>query len=338
MDSAFLEGINAFERAMRAPESKWPERKQGSNRLYPDCSPAIKPTFSLIPGESIFTIGSCFARNVERQLAARGFEVPSLTFAAPESEGFPGPISNILNKYTPQGMLNEVAYAVGACTLDAASFLCEGRPGEYSDYQLHVRGVVSGNRAIERRRQVQALFRTAITKSRVVVITLGLVEAWFDSAAGVYLNESPSYNMVKLHPGRFQFKSLDYAECLGAVRETIRLLHAARGGDLKIVLTVSPVPLQRTFSGMDVITANCHSKSLLRVVAHEVSNENDFVDYYPSYEAVVYSENHSTWLDDQVHVSDGRVAQVVSRMVEAYTREADGQQSSHDAGLRRLAV
>ncbi len=36
--------------------------------------PSFKPSFMLEPGQRIFTIGSCFARGIERTLAERGFD------------------------------------------------------------------------------------------------------------------------------------------------------------------------------------------------------------------------------------------------------------------------
>src|SRR5277367_4594756 len=37
--------------------------------------------------------------------------------------------------------------------------------------------------------------------------------------------------------------------------------------DQKVILTVSPVPFTRTFSGSDAVVANCYSKSVLRTAA-----------------------------------------------------------------------
>lgn len=296
--------------------------KGGDNRLFPNCEPAIHPTFHLRPGESVFTIGSCFARNIERKLQQKGFHVPSLEFDAPVEEGFPGPISNILNKYSPQGMLNEILYArFGSKFREPEAFLVEGAQGQVSDYQLHIAKPVSLDRALERREQVRSLFKKSIENSRVVVLTLGLIEVWKDSKSDVYLNEHPSYNMVTLHDGRFRFEILDYFSTLKVIKDIIVNLNQMRGDDIKIMLTVSPVPLQRTFTEEDVIIANCHSKSLLRCAAGEAARCFDFVDYVPSYESVVYSDNHLTWIDDQVHVADGRIVRVIDRIVDAYVSE-----------------
>jgi hypothetical protein len=315
-----VDGLQAYQIAMRNGHSKWPERGDKVNRLYPDCAPVFTPGFRLERGESIFTIGSCFARNIERALLARGFVVPSWDFTAPPEECFPGPTSSALNKYTPQGMLNEVQFALEPESAPATdAFLLEGREGQWADYQLHVRAPVTLERARERREQVRALFRRAITQSRVIIVTLGLIEEWVDTETGIHLNESPSFNMVRKYPGRFQFKRLTHAECRDSVSRMIDMLRAARGNDLRIVVTVSPVPIQRTFTGDEIITANSYSKAVLRVVAEEIRESYDFVDYFPSYESVMLSDPMTTWVDDQVHVTEQRVSAIVNRMADAYS-------------------
>jgi GSCFA family len=60
--------------------------------------------------------------------------------------------------------------------------------------------------------------------------------------------------------------------------------------DVRIVASVSPVPLKATFCGPDVLVSNCVSKSTLRSALHEalpvLRREGATVDYFPSYEIV----------------------------------------------------
>lgn len=55
------------------PGALWPSG-DADNRLWPECWPVIRPSFALSRDEPIFTIGSCFARNIERHLSAKGFD------------------------------------------------------------------------------------------------------------------------------------------------------------------------------------------------------------------------------------------------------------------------
>lgn len=83
--------------------------------------------------------------------------------------------------------------------------------------------------------------------------------------------------------------------------------------DLKLIITVSPVPFHATFRGSDnhVVSANCHSKSMLRVVAEEFSKRHPDVWYFPSYESVMYCTKNP-WGEDKRHVSEEAVQKVMT--------------------------
>ena len=55
---------------------------------------------------------------------------------------------------------------------------------------------------------------------------------------------------------------------------------------LRLILTVSPVPLTATASGAHVLAATTYSKSVLRAVAGDLAAQDDEVDYFPSYELI----------------------------------------------------
>ena len=48
--------------------SLWPERWRGADRLKGIAEVEFEPSFHLVPGEAVMTIGSCFARNIETRL------------------------------------------------------------------------------------------------------------------------------------------------------------------------------------------------------------------------------------------------------------------------------
>ena len=64
--------------------------------------PAIYPRFSLAEARKIFTIGSCFARNIEEKL--KGYDVPTLNFKPPREEYLEGRSNALLNEYNPGTM------------------------------------------------------------------------------------------------------------------------------------------------------------------------------------------------------------------------------------------
>ena len=78
MPTYVIPGAKAVENLKANPLSGWPSRRDAENRMEPLCEPGFSPGFHLEPGERVFTIGSCFARNIEKALAARGFEVTTI--------------------------------------------------------------------------------------------------------------------------------------------------------------------------------------------------------------------------------------------------------------------
>lgn len=146
------------------------------------------------------------------------------------------------------------------------------------------------------------------------MITLGLVEAWFDEEAGVYLNRMPASGIRK-QPDRYTFRRIDVDESFSLLDEAIEALTGA--GVDKVLLTVSPVPLGTTFTGKDVVVANSYSKAVLRVCAEMLTEKYPQADYYPSYE-LVSSGGLGALLLDNIHVRGQVVRRATDHMLKAY--------------------
>jgi hypothetical protein len=205
MGSAFarISAEDAYRATVRQRASKWPDR--ASHRLGATASPVVSPGFTLPPGCSVFTIGSCFARNIEIALRDSGLRIPTLDLQLPESELMKGTglRTGILNKYTPFSMLNEVEQM--ARDDDGERFLVEAEDGAWWDGQLHSHETVTRERGLQRRRRIRRLYAEAIAESAVVIVTLGLIEAWWDEAEQLYLNDTVPRTIVDRHPGRVFF-------------------------------------------------------------------------------------------------------------------------------------
>ena len=82
--------------------------------------------------------------------------------------------------------------------------------------------------------------------------------------------------------------------------------------NISIICTVSPIALHATFRGDDqhVVTANAHSKAVLRVAAEEFTRRCKNTYYFPSYE-VVTTSTEKPWTEDQRHVSRDAVTNVM---------------------------
>ena len=86
----------------------------------------------------MFTIGSCFARNIEEYLLRLGLIVPTMSFSAPRSE-LPSAEreTGLLNKYTPDSIAVELDMALSASpTITPRDCLIQTRDDAYIDLQL----------------------------------------------------------------------------------------------------------------------------------------------------------------------------------------------------------
>jgi len=320
---ADVELEDAIERSARNRAGKWPERS-AQNRLEPECWPELNPSFRLANGSRVFTIGSCFARNVEMHLAALGFDIPTRRFLDESARAGRHVGDEILNKYTPPSIFQELAWTKSIRDRDGlvndddiAPLLLELDNGKVVDMQHRLTNQFGQDRpeALAQRRDLYRLFEQAFD-SETIVITLGLIECWLDRRTQQYIEFSP---LLHKHnkAGRFAFKRLTFQEAYEYTRKALELL-----GNRNILLTTSPVPLARTFTSDDVIVANSYSKSVLRAVAGQIAEEFANVDYLPTYESVILTKQTYVWSNDLTHVEGAFVGRIVARMCEHYASES----------------
>jgi hypothetical protein len=176
---------------------------------------------------------------------------------------------------------------------------------------------VARDRAIERRAQINDLYRIELGKADFVFITLGLIECWYDEDAEIFLNEAPPRAIIQKHKRRFSFVRLNTKQCEQTLRDMLSII---TDEGKKGIVTVSPVPLQVTFAGGDAITRNAYSKSVLRAACETVIPEFSDVDYFPSYE-IAMSGGLSSFGQDNVHVRPIVVKHIIDYMTSLYLEE-----------------
>lgn len=292
--------------------------------LHPVCLPSIRPGFTLARSAKVMTFGSCFARNVEDALARLGCDVPMMSFSVPQAEFSGAPAQHLLNLYTPASILQAVQWAAKIYErddtpqeTDSLPFLYEVARGCVDNNLAESNGggvPVSRERFFERRAEIYAVLRQTFSAD-LVTITPGLTEAWFDTERGLYIQEPPWRRDMRAYQETVDFRRLDFAACKAALAEAIALIRRLNPS-VRIILTTSPVPLGRTFSGDDVIVANTQAKATLRAVCGELSGEG--ADYFPSYEMVMLTRDWSVFEPDRLHVDHGFVQTIAGRLVEAY--------------------
>jgi len=308
---------------------KWPKDRNAKNRVTPFAAPGFKPTFELEPGETVYTIGSCFARNIEENLEALGFGIAAQKMLDDATVAENGATPWMLNKYTPHSILNEFRWALEPESYpfpDPDGFFEMG-PDRWRDGHMHAQD--QRPLSVVRGRRKAALENAKLVKDcRVVVITPGVGEVWWDEQARCYLNEAPPIRFLRKNPDRFALHVLEYEQAVDVFEEIHAILSRHLDPDFQILFTISPVPLISTFRELDVMVANTYSKAVLRAAAEVFCTRHDNVDYFPSYESVTYTSPRIAIDPDLIHVTPKAVRAIVERMIEAYAPSSIGFEKS----------
>lgn len=306
-----ITGNIALENLRSNKEAQWPGRNRGNERLKPIALPRTSPSFEINSADKIFTIGSCFARNVESHLLNAGLDVVS----NPESFQFPEAYTN---KYTPKSIEFTFEHALAADHSRQEDFgITEIGESKYLDVFANP---LEGSALEDCRNWRKSLDQMGgkIKECRIIIITLGLNEVWYDNTMEHYVNRLPPLSYVRENPERYSLHVLDIDDVRASLNHIYLLLQRHGHPDFKLLITVSPVPLLATFTEDDVFVANGYSKSVLRVAAEELANTHENVDYFGSYESVTLSSREITWEADNRHVSFEVVSKNVSHMMEKY--------------------
>jgi len=303
--------------------------------------PEISPSFHIRPGEVIFTMGSCFARNIERHLATLGCRVPMLDFDLPPSE-WSGGEHGAMNRFHPPAFRQTLEWTarihdrdgiVGWDDCEAIALDCGS--GRWLDLDMGLTAPVARERFLERRQHVYDIF-SEVFSAACLMMTPGVIEAWRDRRTGLYIHNAPVHRAVIAQAERWELEVLSYEVCLQDLLAAIDCVRA-RNPEVKVLLTTSPVPMSTTFTGDDVRVANTYSKSVLRAVCGAARHERPLVDYFPSYESVMLSFPEGVWKDDRIHVTHPFIARIVGRMLDRYLDGVDAADRSCQEARMHLA-
>jgi hypothetical protein len=271
----------------------------------------------------VFVIGSCFANEVRAVLEKADITVhpeidPLITELFPE-EVKSNPSWGMWDErvhyqcYTPMSVLQEVKLALGEWKPSDDAIIKTKKDQLETFWDPYRRSVYSDStqKLLKLRELMNQKVIEGFEKSDLVIITLGLTEAH-------KLKHHEGY-ACELNPrflDQIEFENLSYEKTVNALNEVCDKIHE-RWPHKKVIISVSPIPLQRTLSESDVVTATMRAKSLLRTAADTVSDGRDFCYYWPSYEYVMWSGN-AFRNDDLRHVKQATVNNITRSFCESF--------------------
>lgn len=250
------------------------------------------PKHRISKDDPIATLGSCFAQHISRALVAKGYNWLN---AEPAPPRFPEALkarfqydlfsARVGNIYTTALLRQWMRWAFALDTPSEEVWRSGGRVYDPFRPTVEPDGFASEQEMFAMRAQTLAALRTMFETCSVFVFTLGLTEAWINTADGCVYPMCPGTAGGEFTPGLHEFKNYSYRDIHSDLRDVIGILRGANPG-IRIILTVSPVPLVATASGEHVLVATTHSKSTLRAVAGDLAANAPRVDYFPSYEII----------------------------------------------------
>lgn len=253
-----------------------------------------QPKFSITQSDKVVTAGSCFAQHFSRALVARGYNWTNAEPAPPlmrESDapnfGYGVFSFRTGNIYTARMLRQWLQMAFEVVPGNVEHWEQDGRFYDPLRPAIEPEGFASVYELKEAREGTFAAIRKAIREADVFVFTMGLTECWRNRKTGLEYAICPGTIAGTYDPEIHLFANQRFAGITKEMRRCLELLKE-QNPELKVLLTVSPVPLTATASGDHVLTATSASKSTLRAVARELVEDFDDVDYFPSYEIITH--------------------------------------------------
>ena len=276
-----------------------------------------RPKVLIHPAEQIVTFGSCFAQHIGRELFRRGYfwanhEPAPRGLSAEHAKAFNFGVFSARtgNIYTAGMLLQWVQWAL---TGEAVPDVVWEKAGRFYDPfrpAIEPDGFASPAEVRASRDIALEAFATGLRHARHFVFTLGLTESWQDRAGFEYAI-CPGTVAGAFDPARHRFLNQDFSYVRRHLAAAFDLMRAQNPA-LRVLLTVSPVPLTATASGDHVLVATTRSKAVLRAVAGDMA-ALPFVDYFPAYEIVTAPVfGGRAYADNQRSVTAAGVAGVMA--------------------------
>lgn len=240
----------------------------------------------------IATAGSCFAQHIGRALRKRNLGYldlePAPSFLTPDEAnrlGYELYTCRYGNIYTVRQLLQLFQEAHGTRQPLDGIWTTKGRHFDALRPGLQPDGFETEDEVRVLRDAHLAAVREMFARADIFVFTLGLTEAWESLEDGTVYPSAPGVIAGDYDPKRYGFVNFRYPEVYRDFETFLHLLRQCKPG-VRVLLTVSPVPLAATASGDHVLVATTQSKATLRAVAGDLAAEHDDVFYFPSYEVI----------------------------------------------------
>lgn len=283
-----------------------------------DVDPVVEFPFTLSQDDRIVTAGSCFAQHIARYLGDAGYNhhivekghpvLPKTIRDAHQYGIFSARYGNIYTARQLKQLImrsygdfepQEPAWQHGSVWVDP--FRPTIQPG----------GFINDAELCADRKLHLEMVRRAIKEAEYFIFTLGLTEAWECTRDGAILPLCPGIEGGEFDKLNYRFVNFNLTETIEDLNSAFEMLRQ-ENPNLKIILTVSPVPLAATAENRHVLVSTTLSKAILRLAAEEIVKTNQNIAYFPSYEIITGIFNRGSYFaKDLRSVTEDGVAHVM---------------------------
>ena len=288
------------------PDQHWP--KKNATDIFLNGPSSTKLIIN--NNTSIASAGSCFAQKIAYGLKRYGFNYlvtePGPKFLSNElKESYNYGIFSARygNIYSSLQLLRLIQEMLGTWSPEEKYWQTKNYFIDPFRPNIQPNGFPTVEELFADRSQHLSYVKEMFEKVEVFIFTLGLTEVWENIFDGAVYPRCPGNSIGTFDAKKYRFRNLNVEENMQALDHTINLLHKLNP-NLKIILTVSPVPLLATASNFDVMQSSSYSKSVLRVVAEEFRKNYSFIDYFPSFEIITSPIFNNGFREDGRTISD----------------------------------
>ena len=238
----------------------------------------------------IFTMGSCFARNIAGALRKNGYIAENL----------------------------EITEELNTTYANLAFIDWLGNKQEINHERIQ--HLIQSSNPNSNRENILS----AMASSDVFILTLGVALAFFDKLDGNFVLPSPSSLSQTSMTNKYIYRETTVSE---NVSNVLKVLHFIKSlsPNIKVILTVSPVPLMVSLKHKSCVQADCISKSTMRLVAHEIvkNSTEGGVIYWPSFEAIRWAGSNASGFygaedNMSVHISENKVDRIIDAFIDTF--------------------
>jgi hypothetical protein len=273
------------------------------SRHYYDLADLWQP-MPILKTDQIATAGSCFAQHIGNNLANRGACFMDLEPRPPvfgtEVEarrwGYGVFSCRYGNVYTTRQLIQLFDEAYGNRVPIERVWEKDNRFFDALRPTIDPVGQDSPESVLALRVKHLEAVRRMFSTLDVFIFTMGLTEGWESIEDGTMFPVAPGTVAGVYDPALHIFHNLRHNEIRDDMMGFWNRLRAVNP-KARMLLTISPVPLAATASDNHVLVATNYSKSLLRGVAGEISEDIDDIYYFPSYEIIISHPSRGMFFD-----------------------------------------